>query len=235
MDEAKARGFSDATTRATVEHRTDRPRLAPAGAAQQLASLSPARPPAPAEEVARRAARPTVPEPIRRARPARGRAPSAPIARAPVRHRLDPQRTGPLPLPPPPPVAEPEPWPVLVAIAATARANAAAAASAATSERARDTPRAAAKPRRAGRRLAPRIATILIAPLLAAAALVLYTQRARPAATSTTALPPVAGAELDEPSYARARVEPAPAAAAAQAADAPKLPRPPSHTHRGAR
>ncbi len=174
--------------------------IAPADAASILASLASESPPAPAEEVARRAARPTVPEPYQRARTQRGQ-PS--VDRAPVAHRFESQRSEPLPLPPPPQADEHDSSPVLAAIAAVARANAAAAA----------TPRVVAAPRPA-RRLGVRLlATILCIPTIGAAAVVIYMQLARGRAPDVAALAPLVSASSDEPLYERAHVEAPPASA----------------------
>ncbi len=192
--------------------------IAPADAASILASLSSASPPAPVEEVARRAARPTVPEPYQRARTQRGQ---PAVDRAPVARRLESQRSEPLPLPPPPQADEPDSSPVLTAIAAAARANAAAAATspAIAAEQPSGAPPLVTSRRvdaplrvRASHRLGARLlATILCIPTIGAAAVVIYMQLARGQAPDVAALAPLVSASSDEPLYERAQVEAPPA------------------------
>jgi hypothetical protein len=187
----------------------------PADAAKILASLSTAPPPAPAEEIARRAARPTVPEPYQRARTQRGQ---PDVARAPIPTRLESQRSEPLPLPPPPQGDEQHASPVLAAIAAAASANAVHSGEAITAELPPITPPAAALPRfeatprtSASRRLGARlVATMICVPLLGAAAVVLYMRLAHGQAPDVAALAPIIRMSSDEPLEQRAHVEAAP-------------------------
>ena len=173
-------------------------------------------PPAPAraDEVARRAARPTVPEPYQRARTMRG----APEVLRPAAAALDGQRSEPLPLPPPPQADEP--GPPARAVPPRPPAAAAAASTAIVAEVAR-APEPPAPSRRRRARFAARLdarlgALLVLIPLLGAGAVVLYTKLVRPPAIGAVTLLPAESAVADDPIYARAFVEVAPAAATPQ-------------------